>query len=220
MSKKGFSEVVGWTLGILVLVLVAGIFIRYWLPGLELSTDELLRGELPQETVDIKQEYTEINPRLEKSYLDLFEKLRKTNKNCFIDYDLIIGNNKIIVSKVSDGMLVQVITEDGLSLINTNIPGKVPCVVEAQGFYNKYFNEGSSSNSKTFREVDNIIIEGFDFIIDDIEFGKRTVEKLYYPDESHVCFIPTKRGNLWCDADGLLDDDCFEVELNKRGENK
>ncbi|MBT3298631.1 hypothetical protein HN385_06900 [archaeon] len=113
-------------------------------------------------------------------------------------------------------------TAQFISSENFFVEGMVPCVIAGsslvtQNFDNKFLNMEGSASSDYYSAVNSIVITfNTDGLNENrIKFGSDFIdfeghEWLFTPDNKHVCFFPTKDGNLGCDGDnGFLDDDCL-----------
>ena len=234
--KGAIGEIMPWIIGLVFVIIFLAVF--QGLSGnLRGAEDQLLLGELPGETAEIKQELFQVDKNLETTTNSLFKAFltQYGNENCFIEYDDTgfddLNKKQIVFEVTSTGMKGTLLNDVGVPVMKEDFPGLKPCVVfdkNKEGadvsdvIYGMHFNPPSvrrvlkKRNGDDFFELKNVLmvehgLPGFSekqIQIDNINYDSET-NLLYRADAKHICFIPTKDGDSSCDGDTMLDDDCF-----------
>ncbi|MBU0459518.1 MAG: hypothetical protein KJ597_03780 [Nanoarchaeota archaeon] len=199
-----------------------------YVPNISLGQDELAGGR-----VEIDAEHREAILRLNET-INLM--LHGTETNCFVNYsgfpelDEDGTSLTLTYNSAEDKTTVAITGGAGGSQTVTDLElefeGMQPCVIAGneritQQFYESYLDPGTSqSPSSAFNPVNSITIAyntdghnenriNYGAGFEDFEDGGW----LFTPDKRHICFFPTKQGDIGgsCDGDGEegLDDDCL-----------
>ena len=159
---------------------------------------------------------------VEATYSSIINALRSSGTGpCLLSYKPSASDFKgsaITLSKVEQGIFIELKNKQGQNVIGETISGKAPCVVgegtAAQNFYDNYLRgticeprckpDYSIANIE-FQDNSNIYVNGQ-------KRGLRGENLLFKSKDGNVCFIPTYPGwftSFGCDADKSgLDDDC------------
>ena len=209
MNKRGD---IGLIIGIIILTALLLVVLAYFFIGPDALLQKLASGAnwivdnaLTGSNKDKLNKVTvESDKGVEESYENIISALRvEGNGPCLLSYKPLINDFngfKIKLSKVEQGIFVELINKKEQSIKSNTISGKLPCVVgegnAAQNFYNNYLkgvqcepncqNDYSTANIE-FRDSGNIYVNG----------QKRSLKDgnlLFKTRDGNACFFPTYFG--------------------------
>ena len=248
MYKKGFwGKITGWILGIFALFVLISLY-QGWFTNLDITQNQLLGGILPQQTKDLKEQFTSLDSNVEKNVKSFFDQIKNIKgDNCMTKLNTFdIGDNTLSFTQNEESIVMQLKSEDGYRHLYDVIDNAKLCAVHgyndenfqaSKKFYMDFFYEQLKNKKqyfvsdypkynvegKAYRYVDSITIQNDAFTINEndisaVNFG------LFYANDNSPCFIPIKLGDLYCDGEDVLDDDCFRdfmdfSKIKRCGEN-
>ncbi len=193
-KKSQWGSLGGWIIGmasvIIISLIVWGFFFGGF--GLGMTKEQILQGQLPQETTEIKQEIEAINEELEESTSSLTSVFREEyeGSNCFIDYSdsglSDLNSNKVVFKRSSKGTLFYIENEEGQQILSEVIEGIYPCAVFGKN------GEGIHVSDVFYQRIFFPIYSGTHNLIKYQDFGTSILSQKDYSEFAELAIVEHK----------------------------
>ncbi|MBL7055550.1 hypothetical protein ISS07_01415 [Candidatus Woesearchaeota archaeon] len=224
---------------VFVVVMFKGFFGNGLLSKAAEAGENLADTQLAEWNDNSGKDIPKVDEKVENFYNNLVAVLEsKGTGPCIVKYEPLADfkDNEISMIRTKEGIFVSLENKDGQlartkTIKHTETEKKEPCVVKGNEevyFYDLYLKPRSatvcleqdkSKCPKEYQITEISLKEDESIIIGEEDFDLEDQGLLFKATDGNVCFIPTKDGDLSCDADeGILDDDCLEdleKQLNK-----